>query len=496
MFDKQKIIDMTQTIQEFLSAHKEIFILPDAWCGNILSLLKRLNVKVAGILTNAATDSIPPPIQTPIGQYPLVNFSTAVSLFSDKTGIIIFSAKQIPIPFCNTTFELGNSKIEIPSFALTNEEARAIYDRLTMIELLQQYHKDGLTISNIKDFAIGFGRGISTFIDSRHQDIKIQVWDRREFKIPAYNDDDTAIVIQGPIQYLDNYTITTAQLYREWYPRAPIVISTWKNEATKDFLEECRKLNVVVLENDYPPHYVGYTTNLQLESSFQGVNYVKQNNLAKYTLKCRTDQRINRTDFIIYFKNLLKAFPPNGEKLKQRLLFFGACKWSPFTVCDFLYFGMTDDVIKLFDIPKQTEEDGRFAKRIGTRMLQVFRKMVKNALLPILDIKNSRKLKNYNILQNRWNAPECYIFKTFYTTHIDTIEPSKLLQTYWKFLRDYAIVVAQSDVILNWPKYTHYNWDMHTLRSAYLLAFYYDRRGIEFSEWLNIYLNYKDEDEN
>ena len=470
---------MTAALEEFVRAHPNIFILPEVLGGNLLSLLKRLKANVVGIMTNAPVNPEQNIIQTPSGNYPLINFQDIMSKLNPQTGIIISSAKQSPNPIFPMTFNFGNTKIAIPAFALTDEEARAIYDRLTMISILKRYQEDGVIVSGLKDISIGFGRCLSTFINSRYQGVKVQVWDRRNFKMPSYDVDDTAIVMQGPIQYLDNYTITTAQLYREWYPNAPIIISTWKNETTEAFREECKKIGVVLLENDLPAEAGWGHVNYQIESSRQGVEYSKQNTSVKYALKCRTDQRLNRTDFLIYFKNLLKLFPPNGEKLNNRIITLYAAQWIPFYVDDFLYFSTIEDIQKLFDIPFQSDKEGQRFQRIRSRFSFIVRNAPK--FLSKLEIKDTRKIRNFGVMLNKFEPSETFILKSFCNKYVYPIEPTKLLQIYWRFLRDYLIVVEKGTILYDWPKYQ--NDRSHLINTG------------DSSLWLDIYLNYKDEDE-
>lgn len=491
MFDKQKIIRMTAELENYIRTFPNIYILPEVLSVNIFSLLKRLNANVIAIIVNS-----PNPqqnvVRMPSGEYKTTNIQAALPNFQQKTGIVISATKSAENPMASFKFNIGNIKIELPAFALTDEEAMAIYDRLTTIKVLQQYQSDGIT-TNAKDIPIRFARGMSTFIDSQFQDVKVQFWDRRNFKIPSYDKvDDAAIVMQGPLEYKDKYTITTARLYRQWYPNAPIVISTWKNEATENFREECRKINVVLLENDLPAESGPGHLNYQLESSFKGVEYVKNNTSAKFALKCRTDQRINRTDFFMYFKNLLKAFPLKDAKINSRIISLGWSKWWPFFVCDFLYFGDIDDMNKLFGIPKQTKEEKKqFSGRSGHGLDNI---IVQNRFKPDLKITDIKKLKNYSVMMSykstQYMHPEILILSTFYEEYINPIEPSKLLQAYWKFLRDYLIIVDEQNILLDWPKYYGHG----VFNGAYNAKSYYDR-GLDFARWLDIYLNYKDEDE-
>ncbi|MBR3050746.1 MAG: hypothetical protein IKG61_04770 [Selenomonadaceae bacterium] len=152
------------------------------------------------------------------------------------------------------------------------------------------------------------------------RNFKYQLFDRRSYFKPTHTLDDTAIVIQGPIAYNNDYTVETFKLYRSIYPNAPIVVSTWKGEATSSFRRVCRENLIVLLENEMPEDRGFGNVNLQLESSLQGVKFIRQNTSAKFVLKTRTDQRINYFDFLVYFKNLRKTFPPKGDRLRERII--------------------------------------------------------------------------------------------------------------------------------------------------------------------------------
>ncbi|MBR0289365.1 MAG: hypothetical protein IJQ82_10330, partial [Selenomonadaceae bacterium] len=228
---------------------------------------------------------------------------------------------------------------------------------MTLLKIQQQYKEDGLLVSSPQDFAMRFARGLTTFLEPNFQNFKFQLLDRRESFKPTYDFDDTAIVIQGPIAYDNNYTAETFKFYRSIYPNVPIVVSTWKGEATDVFREECAQNSVVLLENE-PPEFPGFfNVNMQLESSRQGIKYVQENTSAKFVMKTRTDQRIQRPDFLTYFKNLIATFPPNGSKLQQRIIFLdsNATKTMPFFFSDFLSFGHILDISRLYGIQNNQE---------------------------------------------------------------------------------------------------------------------------------------------
>src|SRR3989338_8302443 len=44
-----------------------------------------------------------------------------------------------------------------------------------------------------------------------------------------------AIIIQGPIRREDNFTLETVKLYRQHYPAATVILSTWEDEDVSTF---------------------------------------------------------------------------------------------------------------------------------------------------------------------------------------------------------------------------------------------------------------------
>ena len=131
------------------------------------------------------------------------------------------------------------------------DEVLAVYDRVIVKIIAQLYDEDGISVpkANLSNLAERFSRGLTTFLDPRFQNFKYQLWDSRLYFKPTYTFNDTAIVIQRPITYDNNYTADTFKLYRSIYPKVPIVVSTWKGEATNDFRRECRENSVVLLEH-------------------------------------------------------------------------------------------------------------------------------------------------------------------------------------------------------------------------------------------------------
>ena len=125
---------------------------------------------------------------------------------------------------------------------MTVDEAVAMYSRILVGDMIDTCKKDRLRA--FSNFAVSncFAQGMTSFLEPNEQNIKIQFMNRCGIKEFIHDDvEDVGIVIQGGLVYENDYTIYTAKLYRQWYPKIPIIISTWKNEANEDFLNFCKE---------------------------------------------------------------------------------------------------------------------------------------------------------------------------------------------------------------------------------------------------------------
>ena len=478
MFDTEKIRRMTTLLEKLPEEFDDVYIVPEIFTREAAALLKRLKIPVKGIMHDTQ------PGKETCG-IPIVKTAEASKNFNERTILILLTEK--PVPFIQTTFDfkVGKGKWTLPALVIANDEIMPIYDRVTVSKIFQQYREDGLPDST-KDLANQFACGLSTFLDSQFQNFKYQFSDSRWYPKTTHNFDDTAIVIQGPIEYTNNYTVETFKLYRSIYPNAPIILSTWKEGATNSFRRVCKENAVVLLENE-PPKIRAYgNMNMQLKSSLEGVRYVKENTSAKFVLKTRTDQRINYFSFLVYFKNLLKTFPPKGDKLHERIIFLGSqvTKAHPFYPHDFLVFGHVEDIFKLFDIPFHGKEGklSYLSKQWG-RLQKIFNFLSKPEFKFDYDSVNERshKLFKLNKMMNRIYWPEMYLTRTFYEKYIAPVDATKLYETSWKFTVDYLILVDFDILQLDWPKYEH---------MRYKPRFDYEGHGA-FARWLDMYRNFK-----
>jgi hypothetical protein len=165
-----------------------------------------------------------------------------------------------------------------------------------------------------------------------------------------------AILMQGPLNIVNNFTCQTLALYRHIYPNITIILSTWHNQDPQ-ILAEIEQLGVEVILNDYPLFNGTQNVNFQITTTVNGLKYLKTKNV-EYVLKTRTDQRCYESiDFLAYFLSLSTCFPikvPNC-KLAERLII---CSINTFIerlygVTDMFMFGTIDDMILYWDVPLQ-----------------------------------------------------------------------------------------------------------------------------------------------
>lgn len=480
MFDTNKIQRINTLLESMPKKFDDVYVVHEGiFIKESATLFKRLKIPVRAIMYDF-------PAGKELFGLPIIKTAQATENFNERTAVIILAKKTVP--FIQTTFDfkVKGGTWTIPAFVMTNEEALAVYDRVMVEKLRQLYHEDGFDVNDLVKLSERFSRGLTTLLRSQLDNFKFQLYDSRVYFKPIYTFNDTAIVIQGPIAYYNNYTVETFKLYRSIYPNVPIVVSTWIGEATNSFRKECRENSIVLLENEPPKDPDPANIALQLKSSLQGVRYVKENTSAKFVLKTRTDQRINYSSFLVYFKNLLKTFPPKGDKLRERIIFLGgfSTRINPFSPQDFLSFGHVEDIAKLYDIPFNDPEGKRNYFCNHYKRADKINKILNSPSCRFeynLVTEPSHKLYKLNKMMNRIYWAEMYIARTFYEKYIAPVDATKLYETSWKFTVDYLILIDFDTIKLDWQKYEH---------MRYMPKFGYDDE-FAFARWLDMYRNFK-----
>ncbi|WP_210397315.1 WavE lipopolysaccharide synthesis family protein [Motiliproteus sediminis] len=174
---------------------------------------------------------------------------------------------------------------------------------------------------------------------------------------------DISVVVQGPVQALadrpmdEGITYRSLKSVRQYLPGAHIILSTW-HEQNLDGLD----FDELVLCDDPGPNIYRYladgepgklNNNRQIVSSREGLKRVK----TRYAMKLRSD------NFLVgdQFKALQQRFDkrhPEYAFLQQRVVVNNTftreyAKGMPvvFHACDFFYFGLTEDLLALWDLP-------------------------------------------------------------------------------------------------------------------------------------------------
>lgn len=158
------------------------------------------------------------------------------------------------------------------------------------------------------------------------------------------------IVIQGPLNKKNDFTLETIKIYKKIFPGHKIILSTWDTE-DKNYLKKFANLNIELLLNPTPKNGGFKNINFQLISTLNGIKLAKKLN-AEYVIKTRTDQRIHRTDLLPFLHNLLKLFPPkNNFDQNQRIIIngYGSRTSRLYHATDMFMFGHIDDIYKYWD---------------------------------------------------------------------------------------------------------------------------------------------------
>lgn len=297
--------------------------------------------------------------------------------------------------------------------------------------------------------------------------------------LPEYRDDDTAIVFQGQIKYEDDFTLETLYRYRKLYPFIKLIVSTWKDEVDDRFRWCAETIDVDILENEYPAESSRYHLNYQLHSSREGIRYAKSKYRIRYAMKTRTDQRFFMPDFIRYFKNEIKLFPPAiTDKAKERIIFsgvFASMLSYPFRISDFWAFGTVDELIRLYSAPYPEDKGGDAHKKMWDDMPLENEQIVDNMTV---EERFDRAMEHEGLFDS-----ESYIIRSYYEDYIlgRHLDPDRddIFAHYWNFLRNHIIIEDPEMLLMYWPKYNcaRYLFDSSTYEGA-----------LTHSTWVNLLL--------
>ena len=264
-------------------------------------------------------------------------------------------------------------------------------------------------------------------------------------------DDKIAIIIQGPIKEKFNFLKNTLDIYKKIFKNSLIIISTWENENI-DLINSLKNENTFVIFSKEPTksqnninHQI-YSTNVGLELALKKG--------AKYSIKTRSDVRINKNNLETYLISLLSTFPVKENNfIKSRIIVPSLItfKYRLYSLSDITMFGETNDLIKYFKNEKFEQGIKKF------------------------------NFNNENLLIEQTPViAEIFLCSRF----INQIEGniSWNLDNWWRCLKDYFCVIDNSSLDLLWYKYD-WEYEYRYLRT------YSDKfaRAIDFQDWLSLY---------
>ena len=268
-----------------------------------------------------------------------------------------------------------------------------------------------------------------------------------------YNNSDTAIIIQGGLNGVLDFVSESIDLYLKLFSDSKIILSTWKDDLTNNFLSKYQNKIHIIANNK--PAKIFHNTDLQIISTYSAIEYAKNNNF-KYCLKTRTDCRLYNSNSIKYFKNLLRIFPID-EKYKNLNSRTISCsndtrKFRVYGLSDILLFGEIENMLKYF---YKEPFELSLNKNFGNYPCIINDTAVINEIFLC-----ARYLKNSDI-NLEWT-----------------------LSDWWKICGEIFCVVDPHSIDFFWYKY-HWKYEQRFIQN-YTSD---NKQALTFSDWLNLHID-------
>lgn len=173
---------------------------------------------------------------------------------------------------------------------------------------------------------------------------------------------DITVVVQGPIT--PHNTDFCLKSIKKYLPEAKIILSTWKGSDVRgldydEFVESDDPGYFKLRDDIFPGVIRNESANRQIVSTLAGLRKSK----TKFSIKIRSDLYFKNINFLDYYEMFNKLPFDNDYKLtKERVLMLTTINpkrrfKNPFSMSDWFYFGLTEDLINIFDIPLMSEEN-------------------------------------------------------------------------------------------------------------------------------------------
>ena len=177
------------------------------------------------------------------------------------------------------------------------------------------------------------------------------------------HDSQISIIIQGPIH--DAWAAELIDKIRTIFINSQIIFSTWVGNSTYLIPSD-----VIIVENDDPGGLqisdnpiVHDSASRQIVSTMGGLRKANR----KYSIKMRSDFFFEHNDWLESLDKY-QEYDDNYKFLKNRVLVSSVCSVNPNKIplpyhpSDWFFFGLTEDLVNIFDIPLLTEESANWFK--------------------------------------------------------------------------------------------------------------------------------------
>ena len=281
------------------------------------------------------------------------------------------------------------------------------------------------------------------------------------------NEKDITVIIEGPIE--KNISNKVINNFLKRFLKSNIIISTHIDQ--KLYKKFYLKKNITIIKNNYPN--IGYyrdkpksphSANLYIQTCGSALKIVT----TKYCLKARYDMFFKNKNFLKFFDKF-NLFDDKAKFVKKRILVSSHYTINPhklplpFHISDWFFFGLTEDLKKLFYIKKSSE--------------------------PTQSRWFEKKKKPFKINLDYYcrYRPEQYLWKSFITKFIK-INFQNSYHASYKNIYFSDKIVANNTVIIQpdlagFISLKHKNFDNR--RDLYLFDFNYN-----FYDWLKLYKKY------
>lgn len=170
--------------------------------------------------------------------------------------------------------------------------------------------------------------------------------------------EEISVIVQGPVTF---YTVDCCISIRKYLPHAEIILSTWKESEVGAIDYDKLVLNedpgnftfILSEKMDNGSSLYPMNINRQIVSTLNGLKRATR----RYSCKMRSDMVLTGTGFVSQFiLHHADIVAPYSEILNHRMVTLPAAnpkRWLkyPFYLCDWFYFGLTSDLLSVWDQP-------------------------------------------------------------------------------------------------------------------------------------------------